>query len=958
MNRIGEARILQGTPLAQTTRLAAGPAPSPWAWCLTQGQADLFYACPGDGALDGSLTHLRRLSAGALVFNIGMPLHLHCLEASSLCELNRHRFEACLAEAEGHAPFIAAVEAWVIHLLDLLYPEPASTKGFALPPGSISKLKGGNSIFPEAGLLWVRINRGRALRGGQAGARRTFDHGFLPLTPHHRLILDDDCELEARTTSERRDTGELYADLDRFNSEISGLLLDKHRSKQAEAMANYRKRKAHQQHKLDRSIQQMTTVLEPSATPHPAPAGDPFFDACRQVASAMGLNIPQEAQPEPGHPDPLRVIAGAAGFRYRQVALSDEWWRSQKTPLLGFLKPQRQPIAILPVKGQGVHLCLPDQSREKVDRHTQSQLEAEAYQFYEPLATSQGPGTLFQFLKKNIGSALGFIAICGLLGSVMGLIYPLAMSHALNHLVPSKATGQILVLMAGLLACGISSSVFAITRLFANIYLENQKAVTLRAAIWDRILSLPLDFFRSRSSGDLLTRIDAVNAFSIMVLHAVTGFMVSCIFGAFYLGLLFYYSSGLALASLILILFALIPAAFIPKLTVLQRAALREDGLLSSQIQQFILGVSKLRGAAAENRAQAAWAQRFTQKEKALFKMGRLENLVQCWNADFHNFSRLVLYSTMVALLISGRHMPVGDFIAFSAAFAFLIAAINDLSETFVTLSTSAPAYARAKPILQTTLERVENKPHPGKLEGTIQLQQVVFRYRENGPAVLDRIDIHIPAHKMVAIAGPSGCGKSTLVRLLLGFEKPQSGSIHFDGKPLTDFDINGFREQTGVVLQNGGLFLGTILENILGAQRKTEREAWEAAALAGIDQEIKALPMGMHTFLHEGGTSLSGGQIQRLLIARALITKPKILILDEATSALDNQTQALVAKNLAKLAMTRIVIAHRLTTVKNADQILVMDRGRIRQTGTFETLLAEPGIFRELVENQMVGMS
>ena len=205
-----------------------------------------------------------------------------------------------------------------------------------------------------------------------------------------------------------------------------------------------------------------------------------------------------------------------------------------------------------------------------------------------------------------------------------------------------------------------------------------------------------------------------------------------------------------------------------------------------------------------------------------------------------------------------------------------------------------------------------------------------------------------------MAIVGPSGCGKSTLFRLLLGFEKPESGAIYYDGQDLGGLDIQAARRQIGTVLQNGRIVDGDIFTNIIGSKALSIDDAWEAARMSGLDKDIEAMPMGMHTFISQEGGGLSGGQRQRLMIARAIVSKPRILFFDEATSALDNRTQAVVSESLESLKATRIVIAHRLSTIVNADRIFVLEKGVVAQEGAYQELIEKEGPFADLAKRQM----
>ena len=294
------------------------------------------------------------------------------------------------------------------------------------------------------------------------------------------------------------------------------------------------------------------------------------------------------------------------------------------------------------------------------------------------------------------------------------------------------------------------------------------------------------------------------------------------------------------------------------------------------------------------------------------------------------------------------------EYIAFNSAYGAVSAAFASLTAVALSVARIKPILEMAEPILKTEPESSENKTMVTRLSGSIELSNVYFRYTPNMPYVVDGMSLKIRAGEYVAIVGTTGCGKSTLVRLLLGFETPEKGAVYYDGKDLATLDLRSLRRRIGTVTQDGGLFQGDIYSNIvISAPQLSLDEAWEAAELAGIADDIRAMPMGMQTMISEGQGGISGGQKQRLMIARAVAPKPKILIFDEATSALDNKTQKQVSDALDKLKCTRIVIAHRLSTIKNCDRILVLEGGRILEEGSYDELIAKNGFFAELVARQ-----
>jgi ATP-binding cassette subfamily C protein len=364
------------------------------------------------------------------------------------------------------------------------------------------------------------------------------------------------------------------------------------------------------------------------------------------------------------------------------------------------------------------------------------------------------------------------------------------------------------------------------------------------------------------------------------------------------------------------------------------------------------MGIAKLRVAGAESRAFAVWAGRFTAQRSVAFRARTIGNGLAVFNAAFPAVTSIALFAA-IALAGQGAR-STGAVLAFVAAFGGLLAAVLTMSASILSALQVIPLFENARPILETEPEALAGDADPGRLSGALAIRGVSFRYHPDGPPILREITLEVAPGEFVAVVGPSGSGKSTLLRLLLGFETPESGAIFYDGRELAGLDLQAVRRQIGVVLQHGRLMPGDIFSNIAGSSTLTLDDAWEAAALAGLDEDIRAMPMGMHTVVGETGSTFSGGQRQRLMIARAIVARPRILLFDEATSALDNRTQAIVSASLEQLQATRLVIAHRLSTIANADRIYVLEAGRIAQRGTYDELARQEGPFQELMRRQL----
>ena len=391
-----------------------------------------------------------------------------------------------------------------------------------------------------------------------------------------------------------------------------------------------------------------------------------------------------------------------------------------------------------------------------------------------------------------------------------------------------------------------------------------------------------------------------------------------------------------------------------------QRQEIQYRGAIAGLVLNLISGVSKLRIAGAENHAFKVWAREFAQQRRISFTVGNIQNVAGVFSSCFPVLSSIAIFTIMMGEQAKAAEsgepgLSVGAFIAFNSAYGLFLGAMQALGDASLNLLRIIPIYERIIPILETPPEVDRTKGFPGRLSGAIDISHVTFRYTQDGPAIVRDLSLKIKAGEFVAFVGSSGCGKSTLMRLMLGFESPASGTIYFDGQDLSSIDVRMLRQQMGVVLQVSRVMPTEIFRNICGASARTLEDAWEAAEKSGLAEDIRNMPMGMHTYVSEGGGTLSGGQRQRLMIARAIVNKPKILFLDEATSALDNRTQQIVSESMERMEATRIVIAHRLSTIINADKICYLEAGQIIEQGTYHELMEKDGAFAALAKRQMV---
>ncbi|MEL6815935.1 MAG: NHLP bacteriocin export ABC transporter permease/ATPase subunit, partial [Cyanobacteria bacterium J06598_3] len=708
------------------------------------------------------------------------------------------------------------------------------------------------------------------------------------------------------------------------------------------------------------ALQGLASLLKPVDNSYLS-AETPLLIAAGAVGHVLGVEISPPSQSEnlAQIKEPLEAIARASQLRLRQVLLRGQWWQQDSGPMVAYTREGHEPMALLPLKDSRYELLNPSTlERTLVNESVANQLDPTAMVFYRPLPNGQlNAWNLLQFAFHGRQRDLWMILCTGVVTSLLGMAIPQATAVLIDDAIPYGSKGILLQIGLALLAVAFGRACFQFAQAIAAMRIETASDATLQAAVWDRLLKLHTSFFREYSTGDLQSRVSSITSIRRKLSGTALDAILSGAFALLNLGLLFYYSTKLAVL-------ALFVAAIVVSVTVVsgaillkkQRPLLELDGQLYGLMVQLINGVSKLRIAGAEPRAFAQWGEKYRQQLSLELSTQRLEDVVSVFNRVMPTITAIALFGIASTLVDPNNDigLTTGTFLAFNAAFAIFISGATNLSLTLIDVLEVIPLWMRSQPILTAEPEVNTQKADPGKLTGRICLDRVTFRYREDGPLILDDVTVDAHPGEFIALVGPSGSGKSTVLRLLLGFETPQTGTVYFDNQDVSGIDITAVRRQLGVVLQNGRINAGSLFENISGGALITLDEAWRAAEMAGFAEDVRSFPMQMHTVISEGGGNLSGGQRQRLVIARALALNPKILLLDEATSALDNRTQAIVSESLDALNVTRIVVAHRLSTIRNADRIYVIKAGRVVQQGSFDELAAQAGVFAQLIKRQM----
>lgn len=650
--------------------------------------------------------------------------------------------------------------------------------------------------------------------------------------------------------------------------------------------------------------------------------------------------------------DQLEYLLRPTGIMRRVVKLEGKWWHNAAGPMLGKTKGG-DVVALIPTGLNGYKFYDYESSKNlKLSKKTCKLLKDEAFCFYRPLPLKQlGLKDLIQYIVSTLSRADILLIIMASLGvSLLGLFSPYSTRLLFDQVIPSGELGLLKPVTVLLLGVSVSSIMIGIVKSLLMTRVQTKMNIPVQAAAMSRLFSLPAGFFKEYNSGELSARLSAVSQLCQMLSSALLSTGLTALFSFIYIFQIIGFAPALVGPALLVILIQLAVTTATGLMQVkLNRRRMKISAKLSGLTFSSFSGVQKIKLAGAERRIFAKWAAIYKQEAEISYNPPVLIKL-QSIIAGLISFAGIiVIYYSAAASSVS-----VADYMAFNASYGMVSGAIIAMAGITTTFANIKPLMEMVEPILKQVPETGEAKRTVLRLSGNIEINNVSFRYNEEMPLVLRNISLKIRSGQYIAVVGKTGCGKSTLMRLLLGFEVPQRGAIYFDGQDIARLDLRSLRQNIGSVMQNGQLFSGDIYANIVvTAPWLSLDDAWQAAKLAGIADDIRAMPMGMHTMISEGSGGISGGQRQRILIARAIVAKPRILIFDEATSALDNISQKHVSEALDSLHCTRIVIAHRLSTIRHCDRVIVLEDGSIMEDGSYDELIAKGGYFSQLVERQ-----
>ena len=942
-------------------------------WFIDQGTVDLFLVEFRDGEEQAAPQHLLRREAGGCLPGVapdqqdpdkdkdttlsliakGLPgTLLKRLPASTMSELD----PAELAEQ---------ADTWLNAMTDTLsrfvghLPRPT-----ALAEPGLTQDLAPCTLSVRRGVVWLsRPPPGASLFMDVVDETELAEAGgppkaAIPLTRSSWLTLFDEATLSGTSTEALAREGMLQPALASFHA-VAFTLERLNRRLAVVDDANLERARTASRRTAEEAARRRLFNIYDLPVDRDASAEDTSLaDALAIIGRREGIDfrIPARSGPSDS-PVGLVDILDASGVRARRVRFRAEgnWWRGDSNAMLGFRAGDGQAVALLPGAFGRYREVDPVTKRGvRVTADRAGALVQEAWMFYRPLPSANAePADLLRVAMHGSAADLARLVVAGLPGGLIKLLPALALGFVANHVVAGGSTGALYAVAVALAGFGLLGALLHLFQGTAMMRLEG-RASRVEAAFWDRLMRLPPSILHRHPAGDL-----AMSGMTFQNLRdglqgVVADSVLSIIFLLPVFGVIFFYDTTLGVIALVFSLVSLLVTVALglrqlPPYGRMLSAARRVAGRLF----QIVGGIAKLRVENAEGSAFAIWARDYRDQKRAELELGALEGHSRAFGAALPFLAAGVLLLAVVT--VGDRNVPVGDFLVVYIVFIAFQSAIARLGESFGTIAAMLPAFDQMRPLLAAVPEtEVEGEPVE-RLGGEVLFDHVSFRYDADGPLILDDVTIRARPGEFVAIAGESGAGKSTLFRLALGVDRPSAGAVYYDGRDVRHLNLKQVRRKIGAVPQSVRLHPQDLWDNVVAHHEgTTTEEVWETVRTAGIESEIKTMPMGLMTMVGASGSVLSGGESQRVTIARALMGSPRIMLLDEATNWLDNENQAEVMQNLALLTSTRIVIAHRLSTLEQADRIYVMQAGKVVQSGSFKELMEVDGVFRELVRRQV----
>ena len=943
------------------------------AWFIDRGAVDLFLLEFKDGMEHAPPQHLLRCQSGRLLPGVapdeqddyqkdttlrliakGLPgTLLKRLPASLLSEVD----PADLAEQTD--TWLTAITKGLSRFVSHL-PRPT-----ALAEPGLTQTLAPCTLSVQRGVVWVSEESGSStlfmdmIDQAQLAEASGPHQAVIPLTRTSWLTLFKEATVSGKSTETLARQGMLPSALASFHS-VAFNLERLNRRLAVVDDANLERERTTSRRTAENAARQRLFNIYDLPIDRDAKVEDTALpDALQIIGRHEGIDfrIPAPSRPSDS-PIGLVDILDASGVRARRVRFKDEgaWWRGDSNALLAFRSEDGQPIALLPgMFGRYREIDPVSKRSVRVTADRAGALEEEAWMFYRPLPSGKvKPADLLGIALHGSGANLLRLVMAGLPGGLIKLLPALALGFVANHIVAGGSAGALYTVAVSLAGFGLIGALLQLLQSSALMRFEGRSASRVEAAFWDRLMRLPPKILHRQPAGDLAMSGMTFQNVRDDLQGVIADSLLSVIFLLPVFGVIFFYDATLGGIALVFSLASLLVTVVLGLRQIspygrMISAARRVTGRLF----QIIGGIAKLRVENAEGSAFAIWARDYREQKRAEVEMGALEGHSRAFGDALPFLAGGVLLFAVVT--VGDGIVPIGDFLVVYTVFIVFQSAIARLGESFGTIAAMLPAFDQMRPLLSSIPETSDEGEPVERLGGDVLFDRISFRYDPDGPLILDDVTIHAHPGEFVAIAGESGAGKSTLFRLALGIDRPSAGAVYYDGRDLKSLNLKQVRRKIGSVPQSIGLHPQDLWDNLVSHHEKVAiDEVWSAARVAEIEDQIKGMPMGLMTMVGTRGSVLSGGESQRVTIARSVIGRPRIMLFDEATNWLDNESQAKVMRNLTALTSTRIVIAHRLSTLEKADRIYVMQAGKVVQSGSFSELMEVDGIFKDLVKRQV----
>lgn len=932
-------------------------------WYVSQGSVDVFAAQLGSDGIPSDFRHMLRAGPGRLLFAAPAEAGRSALVAKGLPDSELRRIPIGALAQEGlDAEIVRQVNSWVSEISESIVRSvtyrPSIDRSVA--PGVGEEVAGGAAISAQQGVVWASSQAGDLLYLGTESLDGSCSAG-VPITAFSWVVQTRAAAVSGASSEELHREGLLLRALLEFNQVAMKADLTNRTLLLADVSNLQTASARHRQRSEEQARLKLHGVLGGDLSQ--ADEDSLLQRALDRVGRHEGILFRPARQSQRGasrdRESTLEEILNASGIRSRRVVLRGRhrWWLGDSGAMLSSLREDGSPVALIPSSSWRYQMVDPKTGRAApVTAQRAATLDKVAHFFYRPLADEPTTSVL-SLLRLSVNRVWGDLARllgAGVLSGLVSLAPAALLGVFASHVLPSRDSRMLALVTLALALAGLTFALLQMVKGTAMMRLEARAAARISAALWDRMLALPSSFFRRFTIGDLGSRAMGFQQLRNHVAGVVGGALLSLVFLLPTFALMFLYDTALGWLGLGM---GIISLAVTVRLGLWQlphhRQLLASSRRLTAVLLQLISGVAKLRSSGAEGSAFAIWATSYRHQKQTEMRLGGLnEHLVAFTSAaPFLAMAGLLA----VALPRIEQGLTVGSFLVVYAAFMTFYSAVTQFGLSFSAVAAILPIVEQAEPILTEPRKRVLADSLMLELRGEVSVEHVTFRYTDDGPMILQDVSFHARPGEFVALVGESGSGKSTLLRLTLGLEQPVSGAVYYDGHDLERLNRRAVRDGVGMVVQNASLRPPTVLDNIIGTGGDLSmKDAWRAARLASVDEDILAMPMGMHTITSESSSAFSGGQTQRIMLAAALVRNPSVLLLDEATNWLDNETQSKVMEEIERLSMTRIVSAHRLSTIRRADRIYVVHGGKMVQEGTFDDLMAQAGRFRDMALRQM----